>query len=285
MAIETFCGIPTTGLHFLKVARELASPLLMSANAFWKQGKFRNHDVLLDIEVPFALDCGGFTAMKRYGGYRWSIFDYVQLATELRPLWWAAMDYCCEPEIARNQEEITLRIDNTVYSLAKTIATVVGWNRELPGWQATSPMPVLQGWKPSDYRSCVAKIEYSLFGDKAYIEGMGHDGWPSLVGVGSVCRRRLSGPDGLMRVLDTLEGVLPMHVHFHLFGVKTAAVSKLKDRPRVASVDSMAWSSAARWKAYAAKHSKNKAFLADEMQHWVKSQKKRSIPSAQLGLL
>jgi hypothetical protein len=31
-------------------------------------------------------DCGRFTAMKHYGGYRWTIWDYVQLATELRPL-------------------------------------------------------------------------------------------------------------------------------------------------------------------------------------------------------
>jgi len=45
---------------------------------------------------------------------------------------------------------------------------------------------------------------------------MGHDGWPALVGVGSVCRRSLSGENGLMRVLDTLEGVLPTHVRFRL---------------------------------------------------------------------
>jgi hypothetical protein len=43
---------------------------------------------------------------------------------------------------------------------------------------------------------------------------MGHDGWLALVGVVSVCRRSLSGENGLMRVLDTLEGVLPTHVRF-----------------------------------------------------------------------
>jgi hypothetical protein len=65
-----------------------------------------------------------------------------------------------------------------------------------------------------------------LFGDPAYVEGMGHDGWPSLVGVGSVCRRQLSGEIGLMRVIDTLEGILPSHVQLHLFGIKSAALSK-----------------------------------------------------------
>jgi hypothetical protein len=158
------------------------SPLLMSANAFWKNGRFRGHEILWKIEVPFALDCGGYTAMKAYGCYRWAIWDYV------------------------------------------------------------------------------AQMEHCLFGDAAYIEGMGHDGWPDLVGVGSVCRKRLLGEDGLMRVLDTLEGVLPTHVRLHLFGVKSAAVSKLKDRPRVASVDSMAWN-AARWEAFQTNQPKGKAFL------------------------
>ena|SRR5271166_4252471 len=46
-----------------------------------------------------------------------------QLATELRPLWWSSMNYCCEPEIASNQEQVTQRVENTVRSLAKTIAT------------------------------------------------------------------------------------------------------------------------------------------------------------------
>jgi hypothetical protein len=194
-------------------------------------------------------------------------------------------DYSVEPEIAACLEEITQRVKETVYSLAKTIATVVAWNRELPGWPATPPTPVIQGWKPSDYRYCIEEIERCLFGDPAYIEAMGHDGWPSLVGVGSVCRRRLSGETGLMRVLDTLEGILPNHVQFHLFGVKSTALSKLRDRPRIASVDSMAWNSAARWEALATKQSKSKAFLSEQMERWVISQKHRSRPSAQMALL
>jgi hypothetical protein len=285
MPIEAFCGIPTASLHFLNVARREGSPLLMSANAFWRNGRFRGYEILWDIEVPFALDSSGFVAMRRYGGYRWSIFDYVELATTLRPLWWAAMDYCCEPEISSNQQQVTQRVENTIYSLAKTIATVAAWNRELPGWPATPPIPVIQGWKPSDYRYCIAKMQDCLFGDPAYAEAMGHDGWPSLVGVGSVCRRQLSGESGLMRVIDTLEGNLPANVHFHLFGVKSTALSKLKDRPRISSVDSMAWNSGARWQAYKTHQAKGKAFLSAKMEQWVISQKRRTIQSPQLSLL
>ena len=93
------------------------------------------------------------------------------------------------------------------------------------------------------------------------------------------------GENGLMRVLDTLEGVLPTHVRFHLFGVKSAAVSKLKDRPRVASVDSMAWNSAARWEAFQTQQRKGKAFLTERMERWVVSQGRRAVPSRQLPLL
>ena len=46
------------------------------------------------------------------------------------------------------------------------------------------------------------------------MEALGDDGWPALIGVGSVCRRSVLGENGLMRVLDTLEGVLPTYVMF-----------------------------------------------------------------------
>ena len=86
-------------------------------------------------------------------------------------------------------------------------------------------------------------------------------------------------------MLRTDAYLLPTHVRFHLFGVKSAAVSKLKDRPRVASVDSMAWSSAARWEAFKKKQPKGKAFLTENMQKWVITQKQRTIPNRQLTLL
>lgn len=93
-----YCGIPTTQQSFLNVARSSDSaPLLVSANAFWKDGKFSGYKALWDIEVPLALDSGGFVAMRRYGGYRWSMLEYINLAVLLRPVWWAAQDYCYLP--------------------------------------------------------------------------------------------------------------------------------------------------------------------------------------------
>jgi hypothetical protein len=61
------CGILTTQQSFLGVARSLKSPLLVSANSFWKNHRFCGYEILWDIEVPLALDSGGFVAMHRYG--------------------------------------------------------------------------------------------------------------------------------------------------------------------------------------------------------------------------
>jgi hypothetical protein len=66
--------------------------------------------------------------------------------------------------------------------------------------------------------------------------------------------------------------------------VKSTAVSKLKDHPRVASVDSMAWNYAARREAFTNRVPKTKELLCDKMTAWIVRQRKMSRPSAQLAL-
>jgi len=279
-----YCGVPTTQQSFLNVARSIESALLVSANAFWKDGKFRGYEALWDIEVPLALDSGGFVAMRRYGGYRWSVLDYIDLAVMLRPVFWAAQDYACEPEIAADSREVARRIRSTVFTLGETFARVIHWNQELPGQPATAPMPVIQGWRPGDYRTCVKLIEDHIISDPAAAQILGSNEWPATVGVGSVCRRNLTGPNNLYQVIDALEDALPSPVRLHLFGVKSTAVAKLKDRPRVASVDSMAWNYAARREAFTNRVPKTKELLCDKMTAWIVRQRKMSRPSTQLAL-
>lgn len=158
--------------------------------------------------------------MKLYGGYRFTELQYTAFAKRFNPSWWAQMDYCCEPEIAANDSEIKSRIRKTVENLNEL-------RRIASGEGVEPPMPVLQGWKPEDY---------------AY--GPIHDSqWPSLVGIGSVCRRQLNGPDGLFAVLDCVDSKLPPHVKLHLFGVKGTAIRPVLERfyHRIASFDSQAW--------------------------------------------
>jgi hypothetical protein len=283
--MQVYCGIPTTQQSFLGVARSLESPILVSANAFWKNDRFCNYEVLWDIEVPLALDSGGFVAMRKYGGYRWKVLDYLDLAVMLRPVWWAAPDYCCEPEIAADPAGVTKRIRDTVFTLGETLARVIHWNQELPGQPAVAPMPVIQGWKPEDYRTCVKLMEDHVISDPAAALALGSNEWPALVGVGSVCRRHLTGPYNLYRIVDALEEALPSHVGFHLFGVKSTALAKLKDRSRVISADSMAWNYAARREAYAKRIPKTKELLCEKMTTWVERQRRLTKPGAQLVML
>lgn len=70
--------------------------------------------------------------------------------------------------------------------------------------------------------------------------------WPDLVGIGSMCRREIHGPQGVLAVVESLDKALPRKVKFHLFGVKGPALDFLAGHERLASVDSMAWDSAAR---------------------------------------
>jgi hypothetical protein len=76
------------------------------------------------------------------------VLEYIDLAVLLRPVWWAAQDYCCEPEIAADSREVARRIRSTIFTLGETFARVIHWNQELPGQPATAPMPVIQGWRP-----------------------------------------------------------------------------------------------------------------------------------------
>jgi len=104
--MEILCGVPGAQESFISKAEEIRCNLLISANAFWndKANRFQGWGRITDRAIDFALDCGGFVAMARYGGYRWKIWDYIEFAMEARPLWWSAMDFCCEPEIAGDRD-------------------------------------------------------------------------------------------------------------------------------------------------------------------------------------
>lgn len=216
-------GIPSSFARFFSVANEIDAPVLVSANAFWRKGCFISSIPEAFDGLDIALDSAGFVAMHLYWGYRWTLGDYVDFAGLMRPTWWAAPDYCCEPEIARDRKEVLERVHRTAFKL--------DWARQVAvdrGVQA--PMPVLQGWFPEDYLRCVDIIPEL----------------PSLVGVGSVCRRALNGAAGILNVISKLDARLPGHIRLHLFGVKGPAIKALRGHPRIHSVDSAAWDFQAR---------------------------------------
>jgi hypothetical protein len=243
-------GIEGARPLILDAIRRRNAAVLISANSLWnnKQRSWRS-SWLAYKGLDVALDSGGFVAMRRYGGFRWTPYEYASLASTMQPTWWAQMDYCCEPEIASSRSVVLQRIDHTAASLrqCQTAATMAG---------AKPPLIVLQGWEPQDYVSGPA------FDDPAFP-------WPQLVGVGSVCRRSVQG---LRAVITALDRGLPEHVRLHFFGVKGAALKLLRSHPRFASMDSMAWSMAARWDALKNQHSCDASHRAKHLSGWLDRQ-------------
>lgn len=260
-------GVDCGRVSILSRAQSLGAPLLVSANSLWndKRKQFSGWDCYTRFDT--ALDSGGFVAMKRYGGYRWAIHQYVELARDMRPTWWAQMDFCCEPEIASDRSTVFKRIDCTAEHLHECQS-----HAHLHG--VAPPLPVLQGWHPSDYT-------------QGPIYSPGYQ-WPDLVGIGSVCRRKVHGTDGIVAVVNALHQKVPDHVRFHLFGVKSQALTKLLDLfpTRIASIDSMAWNMAARWEALHANQPCDAALKADCMERWyIRQFELLARESAQLKLL
>lgn len=281
--MKILCGIPGAIETFIQKAEDLNVTLFISANAFWnpKTKEFQNWGRITERNIPFCLDCGGFVAMAKYGKYRWTIWDYIQFAMDSRPEWWAAMDYCCEPEIAKDKDTVQSRIRNTVFSLAETLTCLINLNREIPNY-VTLPMPVLQGWKPQDYVDCIHMIEDSVWSSPDALAEIGVEGWPNLIGLGSVCRRQLTGENNLLEIINKIDNVLPPHTKLHLFGVKSQAVKLLKDHPRIESIDSMAWNMTGRWELLKTGIPKTQTNLANFMESWVEKQRSHAKPTPQL---
>lgn len=244
-------GLPLVGGALPAAARELGAAVLVSANALARyrgEGKARTFAGFRleasDLDgMDVALDSAGFVAHALYRGFPWKVADYIALAGSRPWAWWAQMDACCEAEIAANRGTVRLRQAETIRLLAvcRKMAAEAG---------ISAPMPVLQGRTPADYVWHAGQID--LTGE-------------TLIGVGSMCRRPVHGPEGLLAVVDALDHVLPAGVRLHLFGVKSEGLAILASHPRVASIDSMAWDVAARREA---RTGRTMAVRANVMRQW-----------------
>ena len=275
-------GVPYTGGRILEAAVAAQIPIMVSAGSLWnnKTRRFRRPGSLIwgygqginSIRTDVALDSAGFVAMKLYGHYPWSVSDYIEhcvLASCVDPhvggwfpwRWWSQMDLCCEPEIASDRETVMLRVKGTADLLEECRSVCNYWyDQGYTTEMLPYPMPILQGWRPEDYEKSGALLDSVVDGS-----------WPALVGVGSVCRRHLHGPEGLIAVLTNLDRVLPKGVGLHLFGVKGDAIAKLIHimPHRIHSVDSMAWDFAARMEAVKAGIPKTVDQRVGHMMRWM----------------
>ena len=267
-SIDVMIGLPhLSDGKLLDRARRLQQPVLVSANAFsrwsrrrgwrewvgWSLRQLENAQGLHSL----SLDSAGFSAMVSYGGYPWTVDDYIRLAAAYPFRWWASLDYCVEHQVAGDREEVLDRMSRTVRS---NIECRLRADDE--GILSTF-MPVIQGRLPADYERCSDALSGTI--DRA-----------GLVGVGSMCRRAIHGPEGLIAVVDHLDRILPRPIRLHLFGVKGEALPYLTAfRHRVASIDSQAYGVAARNAARRDGRPKSDAVVADHMESWVRAQHER----------
>ncbi|MBD2745999.1 hypothetical protein IC232_04720 [Microvirga sp. BT688] len=243
----------------IDAARSLNAPVLISANALsiWKKDAngvpvwhgFRTTNLHHLNGLEAYLDSAGFVAASRYRGLPWSVDEYLDLCAAYPWRWAAAADLCVEPEVARNRDLVLDRISATVDLNRACIrgARERGILSRL--------MPVLQGWVPEDYVRCLERMPDL-------------SGFP-IVGVGSMCRRHLHGPQGILQVIETLDRELRgTDIRLHLFGLKGVGAAELRHHPRVATVDSQAYGTKARVEAREAGISKTNQFLARIMTEW-----------------
>lgn len=288
---------------FLATLLELGADSLISAGSLFRPDRGWAKAPLTAWAFSPALDSAGFVAQARFGGYRWSIAEYVERvvtnfsgkdededpprwAMPFPWAWWSAPDFCCEAEIAQDRGEVQVRIAATVDAFGETLAELEGWRAQGEN-VVPDPLPILQGRLPEDYLSCAEALAETIdardpctcpLQEPEDCPATWHRdrlGLPELVGVGSVCRRPLHGPEGLIAVLEALDAGLPKHVQLHLFGAKSATLAHLgRFGDRVASVDSVAWDRAARWDALKAGVSNDLQHRAGALRRWFAAQQK-----------
>ncbi|MEW6343010.1 MAG: hypothetical protein AB1704_20305 [Pseudomonadota bacterium] len=293
-AMQMRVGIPHRGGKLAVHAFKSGYPVMVSANAFFnpKTGQFDipHHSPLQDLDV--ALDSAGFVAMQTFkakgrqagpgGFFPWSYGAFLELSVLLRPSWYSAMDLCCEPDATDCGIHTDWRIRATATMLESMLQILESWQAEyakevsavMVANDLKPPVPICQGWELDDY---LRSLDLTM-------EVWDRHSWlalPTLMGLGSVCRRDLHHPKyGLFAILDGLEGRLPNGTKLHLFGVKGAALDRVKMYPFVASCDSMAFDYGARRRAHQAGVSNTMEHRAASMSNWMQAATARMEPQA-----
>lgn len=267
------------------------TPIMVSAGAYWRPKKqaFAEPTAFgwTTDHCNVALDSAGFVAMKRWGEqgaqpgiggvYPWSLNDYLSLVIDVMPRWWSQPDACVEPGVAPDEAAVRHRCLLTTRMLEDTLILSAAIAAQVPGLPLRPPVPVLQGWRPEQYRESLMR---ALDAWDRLTDGTNFERQPTLIGIGSVCRRELHHPQhGLWRVLDAVGKDLPKGISLHLFGVKGEAIADMHHYPMVASVDSMAYDFGARVEARTKRISNTMAHRIGHMDRWQERQLKRmAIP-------
>lgn len=143
--------------------------VMFSAAGFWDRSTWRRGKFFKISGLTF-LDSGGFSLLNQYGRYPFSIVNFANLVAQMKPHFYATMDYPCEPEISRslglmtNKERIEKTVENAM--------ALTEYEDQLSGQM----IPVIQGYTLDEYISCL-----ELYAKAKTIR--------DYMAVGSMCRR------------------------------------------------------------------------------------------------
>lgn len=119
--------------------------IMFSAAGFWNGYNWRKTKFPKKSGLKW-LDCGGFTLLNQYGNYPFSVVNLANLIAQLKPHYYATMDYPCEPEISRslglksNWDRIKATVENAI--------RLIEYENQLPG----QVVPVIQGYTLEEYQ-------------------------------------------------------------------------------------------------------------------------------------
>lgn len=303
-SIQVRVGIPKPGGSLMAEANNAGYPVMVSAAAFLRNGELKPPDIMRGGELfmaDAALDSAGFTAMSGWakkgvqagmaGVFPWTLQAYMDIAQSMGSAcsWFSQPDLTCEPEVATDQAERRKRVEITAMSLSYTLQEThireVLAEREfhsvkskdqrrrlIIGSSLRPPVPVIQGWTADDYRYSVELMRRTWEPwDALYT--------PTLIGLGSVCRRSLWDKEhGVFAILRAIEDMIPTGSKLHLFGVKGRALQELAQHPLVASADSMAYDFQARMAAARDRRSNAMSGRIEAMHAWMLRHLQKEAP-------
>lgn len=195
---------------------------MLVASAHWDDDRkrFRISRPPADHVAGLSVDCGGFTAARRWGAYPWEPAQYAEfvgaVSRDVPLAFCACMDYACERGVNREHYQTNIdRIEATIANEADCKASAP----DLP-W-----LPVLQG-------DTLEERAYDLSRRREL--GMLPDGY---AGIGSVCGRGAKAARNVVRFYDGhLSGV-----KFHGFGMHIGALDDDVVMGALKSWDSYSW--------------------------------------------
>lgn len=207
--------------------------VMLVASAHWDDARkrFRIRRPPTDHIASVAVDCGGFTAARRWGRYPWEPAQYAEFARavsrDLALDFVALMDYACERGVDRSTYETNIeRID-------ATIANEIACRQADP---ALPWLPVLQGDTLEERRYDLDRR--SELGMLPAARDPQAEGWSVQAGIGSICGR---GARAAREVVRFYDGALP-GTKVHVFGAHVGVLDDDVAAGALASWDSYSWS-------------------------------------------